>query len=122
MAKINIFQKGLHPNSAGCKGHIAPGDEFELDGLRRCGWFEFPDCEKLLAIANWHLKDWNEELITPDKELAMSPVVVRDELLYALKHFQLAHLPFTMRFAEFVADKSPFATEIVRKTLAVESI
>lgn len=122
MSKINIFMRGKYQNHSGTFLSITEDDEFERDGMHRYGWIEFDECEKLVELANQHYSPISEEEIKIDIMLEGSPIVIRDELLYALQDHSLAHKPFVARYLELTADKSPFASQISRTTLDQTSV
>ena len=121
--KINIYMKGPYPQHHGAVVTISNKDEPEYDGMKRYCWIEYEKCDELIATANEHYKGWSGAIIETNILLEkQQPVVIRDELLYALRMFGLEDFPFTAVYSVFDAKTSPFATRLERKIVSVTTV
>ena len=114
---------GPYPPNQGALVTVTDRDVPEYDGMKRFCWIKFEKCDELLNTANEHYKGWNGTTIETGKMLDnQQPIVIRDELLLALRSFELTRYPFSAEWLEFVASGSPFSTLVERKTRNATSV
>lgn len=115
---INIYMKGPYPQSVGALVTITEHDESKHGDMARYCRIDVEEPNALIKAASEHYKSWNGTTVELDVLMeGQQPVVIRDELLYALRTFKFEHLPFTAVYFVHDADKSPFMTHLERRTL-----